>query len=100
MRQAVAQESVPSGKTALRLLRSCTLAAIKVLAWMQFQPSFLRSSPIQNFRARCLGVDLNRNWPMDYGARGEDIGSSGSSSCDDTYRGSHFFSEPEVPYVQ
>jgi len=38
----------------------------------------------------CLGVDLNRNWNVKFG-----VGST-NNPCDDTYKGTHPFSEPET----
>ena len=45
----------------------------------------------------CDGIDLNRNWDAHWGL--DDTGSSGDP-CDDTYRGSGPFSEPETRAVR
>lgn len=42
----------------------------------------------------CEGVDLNRNWDWHWA----EIGSS-QDPCDDTFAGSHAFSEPETRAV-
>lgn len=41
--------------------------------------------------AGCFGVDLNRNYPLEWGGSG-----SSGNSCDETYRGPAPASEPEV----
>jgi murein tripeptide amidase MpaA len=45
----------------------------------------------RNNGTSCYGVDTNRNWATGWGGPG-----SGSSTCDETYRGALPFSEPET----
>ena len=54
----------------------------------------LVDSIAQSFRSRCHGVDLNRNWPLDFSGNGK--GLAGGAVCDETFHGEGFFSEPEV----
>ena len=54
----------------------------------------LVDSIVQTFRSRCHGVDLNRNWPLDFSGTGK--GLAAGAVCDETFHGEGFFSEPEV----
>mmetsp|Transcript_16191 Transcript_16191/g.45135 ORF Transcript_16191/g.45135 Transcript_16191/m.45135 type:complete len:684 (+) Transcript_16191:3-2054(+) len=48
----------------------------------------------KNYGQQCQGVDLNRNWPVDYGARGGQ--SVGNNACAEDHPGQNYFSEPET----
>ena len=48
-----------------------------------------RKNRRKNSGSKCDGVDLNRNFEMGFGT------ASSGNPCDDTYRGTEAFSEPE-----
>lgn len=52
---------------------------------------FHRKNMRNNRGSICIGVDLNRNWGVDYGGRS----STSRSKCNDVYIGTGVFSEPE-----
>jgi len=53
-----------------------------------------RKSRSPNSGSTCIGTDLNRNWPYQWGG-----GGASASPCSETFRGSGANSEPEVAYI-
>lgn len=43
----------------------------------------------------CVGIDLNRNWPVDFGERGGQ--STSTDRCEEIYTGERYFEAEEVP---
>ncbi|XP_076053225.1 uncharacterized protein LOC143032397 [Oratosquilla oratoria] len=83
-------------RESLRFLRRATWIIVPVVnpdgyEYSHTSDRLWRKNRRVNNHTSCQGVDLNRNWDLDWDGSG-----SSSNPCDETFRGTKAFSEPET----
>jgi hypothetical protein len=76
--------------------KALSVGYAKTQDWTSFHPKSFGALNSCTTSAEMSGVNLDRNFPHDWGL--DDVGSS-SDTCSEDYRGTKFFSEPETKRV-